>query len=204
MVDILIKNGIIVTMNPTRRVIMDEAIAVEKDRIIDVGPSHELEKSYSADLEIDARGMVALPGLMDGHGHAGHSLLRSLGMHNDTWYPACDVIYAEASTEEFWEVDALLTYLERLRFGTTCGITFFGGGDSVMRVDDPVFAKRHCEAAEKVGVRAFLAVGPRRPPFPSKYARWSGGTRREHMVSFEEQMKTCEKIIEQNHEAAED
>jgi 5-methylthioadenosine/S-adenosylhomocysteine deaminase len=202
--NILIKNGVMVTMDPTRRVIMDGAVAVEKDRIIDVGPSPELEKSYSADLEIDARGMVALPGLMDGHAHAGHSLLRSLGMHNDTWYRACDIIYAEGSTEEFWEVDALLTYLERLRFGTTCGVTFFGGGDSVMRVDDPVFARRHCEAAEKVGVRTFLAVGPRRPPFPSKYARWSGGTRRDHMVSFEEQVKTCEKIIEQNHGAAED
>ncbi|MFH2111400.1 MAG: amidohydrolase family protein [Candidatus Bathyarchaeota archaeon] len=200
--DILIKNGIIVTMDPIRRVIMDGAVAVEKDHIIDVGPSPELEKSHSADLEIDARGMVALPGLMDGHAHAGHSLLRSLGMHNDTWYKACEVIYAEASTEEFWEVDALLTYLEHLRFGTTCGVTFFGGGDSVMRVDDPVYARRHCEAAEKVGVRTFLAVGPRRPPFPSKYARWSEGTRRDRMASFEEQVDTCEKIIEQNHGTA--
>ena len=52
--DILIKNGIIITMDPTRRVIMDGAVAVEKDRIIDVGPSPELEKSYSADLEIEA------------------------------------------------------------------------------------------------------------------------------------------------------
>jgi 5-methylthioadenosine/S-adenosylhomocysteine deaminase len=203
LVDILIKNGIIVTMDPNRRVIADGAAAVEKDRITDLGPSPELERSYDADREIDARGMVVLPGLMDGHGHAGHSLLRSLGQHNDTWYKACEAIYAEASTEEFWRVDALLTYLERLSFGTTCGVTFLGGGDSVMRVDDPVFAKRHCEAAEKVGVRTFLAVGPRRPPYPSKFSIWSGDNRRDRSVSFEEQVKTCEKIIEQNNGVAE-
>ena len=181
---------------------MDGAVAIEKDSIIDVGPSPELEKSYSADLEIEARGMAVLPGLMDGHAHAGHSLLRSLGMHNETWYKACDVIYAEASTEDFWEADAELTYLERLKFGTTCGVTFFGGGDSVMRVDDPVYAGRHCKAAERLGVRTFLAVGPRRPPYPSKYSRWSGRARRDYMVSFEEQIDTCEKIVKSNHGAA--
>jgi len=190
-------------MDPARRVIADGAVAVEKDTILDVGPSAEIEKSHGADLEIEARGMIAMPGLMDGHAHAGHSLLRSLGMHNETWYKACEVIYAEASTEEFWGVDALLTYLERLRFGTTCGVTFLGGGDSIMRVDDPVFARRYCESAERVGVRAFVAVGPRRPPYPSKYSRWSGTARRDYTASFEDQVKTCEKIVEQNHGTAE-
>jgi len=200
--DILIKNAAVITMDPARRVITDGAVAVEKDTIIDVGPSAEVERSHGGDLEIEGRGMIAMPGLMDGHAHAGHSLLRSLGMHNDAWYRACEVIYAEASTEEFWEVDALLTYLERLRFGTTCGVTFLGGGDSVMRVDDPAFARKHCGAAEALGVRAFLAVGPRRPPYPSKFSRWSGQARRDCMVTFEDQVDTCEKVIEQNHGTA--
>jgi 5-methylthioadenosine/S-adenosylhomocysteine deaminase len=202
LVDILIKNAVVITMDQARQVITDGAVAVEKGTILDVGPSADLEKNYSADLEIEARGTIAMPGLMDGHAHAGHSLLRSLGTHNDTWYKACDIIYAEASTEEFWEVDALLTYLERLRFGTTCGVTFLGGGDSIMRVDDPVFSRRHCEAAERVGVRAFVAVGPRRPPYPSKYSRWSGAARRDYMASFEEQVETCERVVGENHRRA--
>ena len=202
MADILIKNGTVITMDPGRRVLMDGAVAIEKDRILDVGETAELTQSYSADTVIDAEKMVVMPGLMDGHSHAGHSLLRSLGMHNETWYPACNVIYAEGSTEEFWEADALLLNLERLKFGTTCGVTFLGGGDSIMRSDDPVYAARHCDAVEKIGVRTFLAVGPRRPPFPSKYASWSGDEKTAHMVGFEEQIETCRKVIEANHGGA--
>lgn len=199
MVDILIKNGILITMDPERRVIDDGAVAIEKDRIIDIGTTHDLNQKYKADREIDATKMVVMPGLMDGHAHAGHSLLKSLGMHNNTWYKACNIIYAQGSTEEFWKADALLTNLERLKSGTTCGVSFLGGGDSIMRSDDPVYGKVQCDAVEEVGVRSFIAAGPRRPPFPSKYSRWSGDTRRDLMVSFDEQIKTVEKIVEQNH-----
>ncbi len=202
MADILIKNGTVITMDPGRRVLMDGAVAIEKDMILEVGETAELVKSHDADNVIDADKMVVMPGLMDGHSHAGHSLLRSLGMHTETWYQACNVVYAEGSTQEFWEADAQLLNLERLKFGTTCGVTFLGGGDSIMRSDDPVYAAKHCEAVEKVGIRTFLAVGPRRPPFPSKYASWRGGEKTVQMVGFEEQMDTCRKIIEAHHGGA--
>ena len=47
MVDLLIKNGIIVTMNPDRKIINDGAVAIEKDRVADVGSSKELEEKYN-------------------------------------------------------------------------------------------------------------------------------------------------------------
>jgi cytosine/adenosine deaminase-related metal-dependent hydrolase len=146
--------------------------------------------------------MVVLPGLIDGHAHAGHSLLRTLGMHNDTWYKACEEIYATGSTQEYWEVDSALLNLERLKFGTTCGVSFLGGGDSIMRVDHTKYAKSHCDAAEKIGVRTFVAVGPRRPPYPSLYSEWSGESRRDYMVEYEDQIEVTEKIIKENHERA--
>ena len=37
MADIIITNGIVVTMDPQRRVIEDGAVAIEKDRIVAVG-----------------------------------------------------------------------------------------------------------------------------------------------------------------------
>ena len=86
---ILIKNGMVITVDKDRRVLMDGAVVVENDRIIDVGESNEISKSYDADIIINASKMAVLPGLFDGHAHAGHSLLRTLGMHNETWYKAC-------------------------------------------------------------------------------------------------------------------
>lgn len=196
---ILIKNGMVITVDKDRRVLMSGAVAVENDRIIEVGETENIAKNYDSDIIIDAGKMAVLPGLFDGHAHAGHSLLRTLGMHNETWYKACNDIYAEGSTEDYWAADAALLNLERLKFGTTSGITFFGGGDSIMRVDHPKYATRHCAEAEKIGVRTFLGVGPRRSPYPNLFADWIGDKKTESHVSVEEQIEVCGTIVNQNH-----
>ena len=103
------------------------------------------------------------------------------------------------STELFWRADALLTAVERLRFGVTTGLSYFGGGDSVMRTDDPRYGDAYLAAIREVGVRWFLAVGPRRPPFPRTYAHWDGDTRTEVQVSFERQLEVTEDLIQRWH-----
>ena len=199
-VDILITGGTVITMDPRRRVIEDGAVAIAADRIKAVGSSAELARAFRARRTIDARRKVVMPGLIDGHGHAGHGLLKSLGTDMPgEWYRACQRIYAEGSTEEFWRADALLTALERLKFGVTTGVTFFGGGDSIMRTDDPRYGDRHLEAVRQVGVRWILAVGPRRGPYPNKYVRWDGDSSRELAVSFEDELKTSETLIRRWH-----
>jgi 5-methylthioadenosine/S-adenosylhomocysteine deaminase len=200
--DILIKHGILIPMDPNHSIIEDAAVAIQGDKILDTGKTEELVKRHDADIVIDATKKAILPGLMDGHGHAGHSLLRTLGMHNETWYKACENIYAQGSTTEYWEAESALLNLERLKFGTTCGISFLGGGDSIMRVDDPKYAKAHCDAAERIGIRTFVAVGPRRPPYPSPYTEWTGNQRRDYLVDHDEQVAVCEKIINENHKRA--
>ncbi len=203
MADILISGGTVVTMGPDRAVIEDGAVAVQGDRIVAVGPRREVEAAHTADEYIDASRMIVMPGLIDGHGHAGHGLVKTLGSGvSSLWYDACEKIYAEASDEDFWYQEALLTSLERLKFGVTCGVSFLGGGDSVMRTDDPVFGDVHCQATEQVGVREILAVGPRRPPFPSRYARWDGDEHRNVDIPMEQQLETSETLIERWHGGA--
>ncbi len=199
-VDILITGGAVITMDPERRIIQDGAVAISGDRIEAVGLSEELRARYKAAKVIDASNAVIMPGLIDGHGHAGHALVKSLGMGmTGEWSRACEEIYAGGSTEEFWHADALLASLERLKFGVTTAVTFFGGGDSVMRTDDPRYGDQHMQAVEKVGVREFLAVGPRRAPFPRKYSHWKGDARRDVMVTFEQQLETSETLIQRWH-----
>ena len=108
-VDILITGGTIVTMDSARRVLEDGAVAISGDRIIAVGPTAELEARYAATQTIDAHRKIVMPGLIDGHGHAGHGLVKSLGMDTDEWYPATETIYARGSTVDFWRAEALLT-----------------------------------------------------------------------------------------------
>ena len=203
MADILISGGAVITMNPDRAVIDDGAVAIQGDRIVAVGPRREVEAAHTALEHIDASRKVVMPGLIDGHGHAGHGLVKTLGSGvSSLWYEACEKIYAEASDEEFWHQEALLTSLGRLKFGVTCGVSYLGGGDSVMRTDDPVFGDLHCKATEQVGVREFVAVGPRRPPFPSQFSRWNGDQKRNTDVSMEQQLETSESLIERWHGGA--
>jgi 5-methylthioadenosine/S-adenosylhomocysteine deaminase len=195
-----IEGGALITMDPERRIVDDGVLLIEDDRIVAVGPRHELPGAAPTDTLIDARRMAVLPGLIDCHAHAGHGLVKSLGADDgDAWYRACESFYTRASGEEFWAAEASLAALERLKFGVTCGVSLFGGGDSILRSDDPVFAARHCEAVGALGIRHFLAVGPCRPPFPRRFLRWEGQNSRPTDVSFDDQLATCAAVIDQWH-----
>jgi cytosine/adenosine deaminase-related metal-dependent hydrolase len=198
MTDLLIRGGVVITMDPARRVIPDGAVAVKDGRIAAVGPTAEVEAAHSnAAQVIEARGRAILPGLIDGHAHAGHGLVKTMG-NNDSgaWSEACRIIYTLASPPSFWRAEAKLAALERLRFGVTTGVSLLGGGDSVQRVDEPVFCDAHCEAVREVGIRAVVALGPTRPPFPRPYVGSDGV---ERPVSFEQQLDTITACIERWH-----
>ncbi|MEO5606876.1 MAG: amidohydrolase family protein [Polaromonas sp.] len=200
LIDLLIENGCVITVDGERRVIEGGAVAVDGDRIVAVGTTAELRTRYTARKTIDAFRKAVLPGLIDCHAHAGHGLLKTMGGGDaEAWSDACETIYTVGSDEDFWYAEARLAALERLKCGTTTGVCLFGGGDSIMRVDDPVYATRHCDAIAETGTRSFLAVGPSRPPGPRTYASWHGKQRVDQEISFEQMFETCEAIIQSQH-----
>jgi 5-methylthioadenosine/S-adenosylhomocysteine deaminase len=200
MCDFIIKHGIVMTMDAKRQIIEDGSIAVLGDRIVAVGATHEILAAYHANREIDASRKVVMPGLIDGHAHAGHALVKSLGANQpDAWNQACYEIYQRGSDEDFWFADGQLSALERLKCGTTTSVTLLGGGDNIMRTDDASFGSAHCEATQKVGIREFVVVGPGRLPFPKQFVRWNGDSQRNVMVSFEKQLQVSEEIIKRWH-----
>ena len=202
MADILIAHGAVITMDAERRIIEDGAVVIRGDRIAAVGSFDALADSGPFETHIDASNMVVLPGLVDCHAHAGHGLVKTLGADDgDAWYRACESFYTRASSEEFWAAESALAALERLKFGVTCGVSLFGGGDSILRTDDPVYADRHCESVREVGIRNFLAVGPCRPPFPRRFVQWHGSRASERDISFEQQLAISETIVERWHGA---
>ncbi len=196
--DLLIRGGTVITMDRDRRVIRDGAVAVAGNSIVAVGPAADLPQR--AARVIDATGHAILPGLIDGHAHAGHGLVKTLGGGDSSaWGEACRVIYTLASPPSFWRAEARLAALERLMFGVTTGLSLLGGGDSVMRTDTPAHGAAHCEGVAEIGIRDIMAVGPTRPPHPWLYARADGTT---YPVSFEQQLETIAALIEQWHGGA--
>ena len=200
MSDILIVNGTVVTLDPDRRVIEGGAVRIEGDRIAAVGTADEVGADGAARI-IDAGGKAVMPGLIDGHAHAGHGLIKTMGGgRSDLWYEACGTVYTVASTEAFWFAEARLAALERLRFGVTTGVSLLGGGDTILRTDEPTYGAAHCRGVVDVGTRSIVAIGPTRPPHPRRYARWEGETQVDRMVPYEDQMATCRALIDAWHD----
>ncbi|MBN1830758.1 MAG: amidohydrolase [Deltaproteobacteria bacterium] len=74
--DILIKNGTILTMDPENRILEMGIIGIHGDTISFVGS--EENKGLESKQIIDAKGGLVLPGLINGHTHAAMSLFRGL------------------------------------------------------------------------------------------------------------------------------
>ena len=91
MADIIITNGIVVTMDPHRRVIENGADRHREgpDRRRRVPPTRS-PAAHQAPTIIDASNKIVMPGLIDGHAHAGHGLIKTMGGGNsEQWYEAC-------------------------------------------------------------------------------------------------------------------
>src|ERR1044071_7208750 len=129
-VDLLVLGGTIVTMDQTRRIIDDGAIAVSKGRIVAIGPRADIESRYSSRQRVSAAGKVITPGLINGHTHIPMVLFRGLADDLDLQEGVTKYIFpAEAKnvTEEFVRVGTRLGLAEMIRGGTTtyCDMYYF-------------------------------------------------------------------------------
>jgi len=121
-VDLIIPGGTVVTMNGSRVIYDDGAIAVKGDTIIAVGPSAEVAAKYSAVQTIDANRKLVFPGFINGHTHVPMTLFR--GLHddvtlNDWLYKYIFPAEAKNVNEEFVRWGTRLAAAEQIRAGVT-------------------------------------------------------------------------------------
>jgi cytosine/adenosine deaminase-related metal-dependent hydrolase len=201
-IDLLLTGGTVVTVDVNRRVLLDGAVAIDKGRIMAVGPSDEIGQQYQATKTIDCKGKAILPGLIDAHGHGGHSLIKTIGADTPTWWMRIVTrTYFHFTTPEYWYADGLVSALERLRFGVTTGVSVMG---SMPRADDPRIGNSHAQAYSEVGVRGVVCVGPCAPPWPHPVSYWDNGTRERREVSFDEVMDGTEAVVQTWNHGADD
>ncbi|MBI4307477.1 MAG: amidohydrolase [Chloroflexi bacterium] len=119
---LLIKNGIIVTMDSSRRIVRDGAVAVEGDVITAVDKASKLV-GFPADKVIDANSNIVMPGFVDTHHHHWESIPRGVAddapLHilTERLYPL-----GPAVSEEDVYLSAMLSCIEHIRHGTICSL----------------------------------------------------------------------------------
>jgi len=145
---ILIKNITIITQNKKREIIENGALVVENDIIQVIDKSNKIEKEYSKKAKkiIDGKGKVAIPGLINTHGHLAMSLLRGYAddMSLEEWW--MKHVYPVESKfgrkEVYW--GSLLSMVEMIKSGTTCFADFYYYEDEAAK------------AAKEIGMKGIL------------------------------------------------
>jgi 5-methylthioadenosine/S-adenosylhomocysteine deaminase len=144
-VDLLVVGGSIVTMDSSRSVLEDGAIAVRGERILSIGPFGEIVKRYEAKRSISAKGRIVLPGLINAHNHAPMTLFRGIAddLKLDEWlgkyiFP----LEAKHVTRDFVEWGTALACLEMIRSGTTTYADMYYFEDQVAEVTERGHARR--------------------------------------------------------------
>ncbi|MEE2822824.1 MAG: amidohydrolase [Acidobacteriota bacterium] len=124
-VDLLVHSADwLVTLDDQRQIYRDGAVAIQGDKILEVGKSDKLCAQYQAKREVSAKDAVVVPGLIDAHLHSSFQMSRGL---------ADDVGSREFLFERMYPYEAVLsaddTYLSSLlcvanciRHGVTCFI----------------------------------------------------------------------------------
>ncbi|MDH3754295.1 MAG: amidohydrolase [Acidimicrobiia bacterium] len=114
----------VLTMNDRREIIDDGAVVVSGDRIEAVGKTADLLAGHSDHDEIDLRGHIVLPGLVNTHVHTAQCMLRGvsegkrLGDFSE-WLFGRIFPLQGSYTEEDGLASASLCVLEMIKSGTT-------------------------------------------------------------------------------------
>jgi 5-methylthioadenosine/S-adenosylhomocysteine deaminase len=139
--DLLIKDGLVVTVDPRDTILERCDVAVKGNRIVAIGP----DLPHTADLSIDARGKAVLPGFVNVHMH--ETLLR--GFCEDLplrqWLEEICFPKDRAYLPEHAYAAALMNQLEMIRAGITTFIDIFR------------FPDQGAQVAEASGLRAILS-----------------------------------------------
>ncbi len=146
---LIARDGLIITMDPDRRMLAEGSLVVEEGTIVEVSASPT--GGGGADTVLDCRGKLILPGLINIHAHTTEVLFR--GCATDLpflqWLFERNHPLLERMSEEDAYLAGLLCGLEMLASGTTCYL-------------DPEVWPQHFDAVaramERVGLRACLAL----------------------------------------------
>jgi 5-methylthioadenosine/S-adenosylhomocysteine deaminase len=152
-VDLIIKDGTILTVNEENAIIKDGAVAVQETKIAALGPTTEILAGYEAKNVIDATEHLVMPGLIDTHIHTAQQFERNLlsylkketSLRDPIWQYALIPFEASLSAEDI-HLSARLAYANMVKVGTTCFADPGGPKPEMM-----------APALEEVGLRGVLA-----------------------------------------------
>jgi 5-methylthioadenosine/S-adenosylhomocysteine deaminase len=150
----LIKNALIVTMNEENDVIASGSIVIDANRLSYVGPT-EWTPPGPFDRAIEAGRMIAMPGMVNAHCHSPANLVRGMMPSKplEIWRAYYRASLRDMRDEDFY-ASALLGGMEMLKNGTTTVLDHFAGNQSCRFMG----AGAAIQAMRDLGLRHVIAL----------------------------------------------
>ncbi len=136
-VSLVVANGTVVTVDPTRRVIQRGSVAIDGRDIVAVDSADAIAARFAPRETIDAAGAVVMPGLINTHTHAPMVMFRGLADDLALMDWLQNYIFpAEAKTvsPEFVRAGTRLAALEMIESGTTTYADMYYFEEEIARV----------------------------------------------------------------------
>lgn len=154
---LLVGNGKVITRDNERPIIENGCVAIDGNKIVEVGSTQSLKEKYASARFMDARGRLIMPGFINTHMHYYSTFAR--GMANDS-PPATK--FSDILKGLWWRLDKVLTLedvyysaigpmIDQVKNGVT---TVFDHHASPFAITGSLF--KIAEAAEHIGVRSNL------------------------------------------------
>ena len=143
-VDLIVKNGIVLTMNAKKDVIDNGVVIVKGNKIIAVGEK-EILSNYTAKKIINAEGGIIMPGMINTHTHVSMSVFRSL---------ADDV--PDRLHRYIFPLENKMVSPEMVYTGAIHGAIEMAKSGVTTMVDMYLFEESAAEAVKKIGLRGIM------------------------------------------------
>jgi 5-methylthioadenosine/S-adenosylhomocysteine deaminase len=154
-VDLLIHNGLVLTLNDRDEIFHPGAVAIQGDRIVWVGPDDAWPSRTEPRERLDVKGGLVMPGLINAHTHAAMTLFRGL---------ADDLPLIVWLTEHIFPAEKKIK-AELVHWGTLLACAEMIQGGTTTFCDMYLFEAEVAKAAHEAGMRAL--VGEVLYDFPS-------------------------------------
>jgi 5-methylthioadenosine/S-adenosylhomocysteine deaminase len=126
--ELLIENGLVVTMDSERHIYRKGSVRIEGNRIVEIGEAAEVKAKSREAETIDATGQIVIPGFVSTHNHLYSAVVRSIpfsgfadsdfsfiGWMEQFWLPLLE----DRVTQEQMYIGTLANCLEHIRSGVT-------------------------------------------------------------------------------------
>jgi 5-methylthioadenosine/S-adenosylhomocysteine deaminase len=145
--DLLIVGGTVVTMNGSRAVVEDGAIAISGKDIVGIGKRADLVQKFVATRTINAAGKIIIPGLINTHTHVPMTLFRGI---------SDDLDLQDWLTKYIFPAEAKNVNEQFVRAGTRLGLAEMIRGGTTTYCDMYYFEDAIADETKKAGVRGIL------------------------------------------------